>query len=286
MVRTPLELVRLTAAFLEERGVPNPRLDAEVLLAHVLGVERIQLYLQFDRPLTEEEIGAYREVVRRRGRREPVGYIRGFREFWSLPFAVDRRVLVPRPETEILVGACLERMGAAGVLADLGIGSGAIALSLLVERPEWRGVGVDRSEPALEVAALNARGLGVEDRLVLCSGDLCCPLDGDRFDLMVSNPPYVPSAEIPGLEPEVSDNEPREALDGGPDGLSVIRRIVRESKGRLKPGGLLAFEFGVGQEKAVREALGIRGGLRDIQIVNDYAGRPRVALAVEAEDLS
>ncbi len=277
--RTPLELVRLAAGYLAEKGVSSPRLDAEVLLAHVLGVPRIRLYTEFDKPLEPAEVAAYREAVRRRARREPVAYITGEREFWSLRLRVDPRVLIPRPETEVLVETCLARMGAEGVLLDLGTGSGAVALALLSERPGWRAVGVDVSAGALEVARGNARSLGLAERLDLRAGDLYGPVAGERFDLIVSNPPYVPSAELDRLEPEVSRYEPRGALDGGPDGLAVLRRIAGRARHHLEPGGFLAVEIGAGQGPAVRQLLE-GAGLAGVRVVPDHAGRDRVAVGL------
>ncbi|MEW6486313.1 MAG: peptide chain release factor N(5)-glutamine methyltransferase [Thermodesulfobacteriota bacterium] len=281
MEHAPLELVRRSAAYLAGKGVSNPRLDAEVLLAHVLGVPRIQLYLQFDKPLAAAEVDAYREAVRRRARREPVAHITGSREFWSLSFAVDARVLVPRPETEVLVEAALARMGGAGRLADLGTGSGAVAVALLVEHPGWTGVAVDVSTGALEVAAVNAARHGVGDRLDLRRGDLFAPLAGseESFDAVVANPPYIPTGELGGLEPEVSRFDPRLALDGGPDGLDVIRRIAAGARAFLAPGGFAAVEFGAGQEGAVGRIFRDAGGYEDMTLVPDLAGRPRVAVA-------
>ncbi|GAB4255404.1 MAG: peptide chain release factor N(5)-glutamine methyltransferase [Deferrisomatales bacterium] len=279
MTHTPLTLVRLASDYLRQKGVATPRLDAEVLLARVLGVPRIQLYVQFDKPLAAAEVAAYRDAIARRGRREPVAYITGVREFWSLDLAVDRRVLVPRPETEVLVQACLDRMGRNGRLADLGTGSGAVALALLSERPGWEGVGVDASAEALAVAAANAGRCGLADRLTLRCGDLLGPLAGERYDLIVSNPPYVPEGEIDSLEPEVSRYEPRSALAGGPDGLAVIRRIAAEAPGALADGGWVAVEFGAGQEQAVGAIFAETGRYGSAETLADYAGRPRVLAA-------
>ncbi len=281
MGHAPLELVRVTAQYLGQKGVESPRLDAELLLAHVLGVPRIQLYLQFDRPLDAGEVDAYREAVRRRARREPLAHITGAREFWSLEFQVDARVLVPRPETEVLVEAALGRMGPAGRLADLGAGSGAVGVALLSERPGWQGVGVDLSPGALEVAGANALRHGVDQRLELRQGDLFGPLAGEVFDAVVANPPYIPSGDLGALEPEVADFDPRLALDGGPDGLDVIRRIAEESPAHLAPGGFVALEFGAGQEEAVARILREAGGYREVAVIRDYSGRPRVAIAWE-----
>lgn len=278
---TPLELIRLAAQYLDERGVETPRLDAEILLAHVLGMPRIQLYVQFERPLVRDEVDRYRSLVRRRGRREPVAHLLGTREFWSLELTVDGRVLVPRPETELLVEICLERMGPAGRLADLGTGSGAIALALLSERPGWAAVGVDRVAEALEVAAGNADRLRLARRITWLVGDLFGPLAGECFEVIVSNPPYIPTEEIDRLQPEVAHYDPRSSLDGGPDGLDVIRRIAAAAEEFMVPGGLLAVEFGAGQQEAVRE-LFESAGYRGVEIRKDYAGIPRVLLAESA----
>jgi len=277
--RSPLELVRLTAEYLKDKGVGSARLDAEVLLAHVLGVPRIQLYLQFDRPLAEVEVAAYREAVRRRARREPVAHITGVREFWSLVFAVDGRVLVPRPETEVLVEAVRSRMGAGGRLLDVGTGSGALAIALLTECPAWRAVATDISREALVVARENGARHGVDERLELRLGDLFEPVAGEYFDLIVANLPYIPAGEIDALEPEVAAFDPRLALDGGTDGLAVIRRLVSAAPESLAPGGLLALEFGAGQEEAVSRLLEETRRYEDVELVADYAGHPRVAVA-------
>lgn len=279
MARTPLELVRLAAEFLGQRGVPSPRLDAEVLLARILGVPRIRLYVDFDKPLAEAEVDAYREALRRRARREPTAHITGVREFWSLEFGVDRRVLVPRPDTEVLVEACLERMGDAGRLADLGVGSGAIALALLSERPGWTGVGVDASPEALAVAAVNAASLGLAPRLDLRHGEWCGPLAGERFDLLVSNPPYIPTAELATLEPEVARFDPRLALDGGPDGLACLRAVIAVAPTHLAPGGWLALEFGAGQQDAVAALIEATGSFETPHLRSDYGGHVRAACA-------
>lgn len=279
VARTPLELVRLAAEHLGQRGVETPRLDAELLLAQVLGVSRIQLYLQFDRPLKTAEVDAYRDSVRRRALREPVAYITGEREFWSLQLAVDPRVLIPRPETETLVESCLEHMGDAGRLVDLGTGSGALALAFLVERPGWTAVGLDCSLGALAVARENALRLGLSDRLELQCGDLFGPVCGEVFSLVVSNPPYIPTAQIDELEPEVARHEPRAALDGGADGLDTIRRIALEAPEFLQGRGLVALEFGVGQEKDVASIFQKTDAYGDLVLVNDYTKRPRAVLA-------
>jgi release factor glutamine methyltransferase len=283
----PLELARLAAEHLSSKGVEDGRLEAELLLAHVLGLRRLDLYLQFERPLDEAEVAAYREVIRRRARREPLQYITGEAAFRELVLAVDRRVLIPRPETEVLVGQVLEhaRTGAEGLLAlDIGTGSGAIALSLLREGPFARVVATDVSPGALEVAAANAATLGLEERLELRLGALWEPIgDGERFDVIVANPPYVRDADRSTLSPEVRDHEPEQALFAGQDGLDVLRQIVAGAGKRLRAGGLLALEVGVDQGAPVAE-LASAAGLAEPRVVADLAGRDRIVLAYRARD--
>jgi release factor glutamine methyltransferase len=288
----PLDLARLAAEHLATKGVPDPRLDAELLLAEVLGVRRLDLYLQFERPLTEEVVAAYREAIRRRSRREPLQYITGRAAFRELVLSVDPRVLIPRPETEALVGEVLAWAssgagGGGGALLsalDLGTGSGAIALSLLREGAFGRVVATDISAPALEVAASNAAALGLTDRLELRQGSLWEPIgDEERFDVIVANPPYVMDSERVDLMPEVRDHEPAVALFAGPDGLALVRQIVAGSERRLRPGGLLALEVGAGQAGTV-VGLMVDGGLPAPRVARDLAGRERIVLALRTED--
>jgi release factor glutamine methyltransferase len=257
----------------------SARLDAEVLLAHALAIERIRLYMDHDKPLAAPELTRVRDSVRRRLAGEPVAYITGAREFWSLPFTVSRAVLVPRPETEILVELALELIRRrqwgppSPIIVDVGTGSGAIAVACGRELPGATIVGVDRDAAALEVARQNAASLGVE--LALLEGDLLAPLAPDlRPDLVVSNPPYVASGDLSRLAPEVRDWEPRQALDGGVDGLEVIRRLVPQAIARLAPGGWLALEVGEGQASAVRALLEAQG-LVDPVVRRDLAGVER-----------
>ncbi|HUG41972.1 MAG TPA: peptide chain release factor N(5)-glutamine methyltransferase [Longimicrobiales bacterium] len=277
----PLDLTRLAAEHLAARGVEDPRLDAELLLAHVLGVRRLDLYLQFERPLTPGEVAAYRETVRRRARREPLQYITGTAGFRALDLVVDARVLIPRPETEVLVGAVLEWAAGRSALhaLDLGTGSGAIALSLLAEGPFERVVATDLSPDALEVARLNGERAGVVGRLELREGSLWAPVgEGERFDVIVSNPPYVAESDAATLAPEVAGHEPAGALYGGADGYAVLRGLVEGAAGRLEGGGLLAVEVGLGQAATVAGWLeGAPFG--SPRIVKDLTGRERVVLA-------
>ena len=277
----PLELTRLAAEHLASKGIDDPRLDAELLLAHVLGLRRLDLYLQFERPITPDELTAYREAIRRRGRREPLQYITGEAAFRELDLLVDDRVLIPRPETEILVGAVLDRVrGRSGLTAlDIGTGSGAIALSLLREGPFDRVVATDVSGDALAVARTNAERTTLADRLELREGPLWDPVgDGERFDVIVSNPPYVAEGEREGLQPEVGGHEPATALFAGPDGLEVLRGIVEGAETRLVGGGLLAVELGPGQAATVAAWL-VRPPFGAPEIVQDLSGRERVVLA-------
>lgn len=280
----PLELTRLAAEHLASRGIDDARLEAELLLAHVLGLKRLDLYLQFERPLEPAEVDDYREATRRRATREPLQYITGEVEFRELVLAVDPRVLIPRPETEVLVGEVLrwaaERGLTEGAALDLGTGSGAIALSLVGEGPFARVVATDASAAALEVAAANAERAGAGGALELRHGSLFDPIGGgEEFDLIVTNPPYVADPERATLAPEVRDHEPGEALFAGPDGLAVIREIAAGAPPHLAPGGLLALEVGLGQAEAVAALLRERG-FGEPRIARDLSGRERMVLAV------
>jgi len=284
VTRTPLVLARKAAEVLEARGIEQPRLEAELLLAKVLGVSRLEIYLQHDRPLTESEIEAYRQAVRRRMRREPLQYITGEAPFRDLTLRVDRRVLVPRPETEVVVGAVLEwaagtRDGKCEAL-DIGTGSGAIALSLAAEGTFARIVATDVSGDAIDVARENARRLGLDTAVEFRRGSLWEPINpGERFDVIVSNPPYVAAPDRDGLAPEVREWEPPVALFAGDDGLDVIRELIAGAAERLRPGGLLAIEVGDGQASAVVAAMDATSHYARTWVVPDLAGRARVVLA-------
>lgn len=288
MAHTPIELVRLVSDHMSERGIENARLEAELLLASVLGVKRLDLYLQHDRPLTEEEKGAYRHVLRRRLRREPLQYITGVAHFRELELRVDPRVLIPRPETEVLVGEVLEwaRERAEGPdveslsAVDIGTGSGAIALSLLHEGPFERVVATDLSTDALALAAENADEAGLDDQVEFREGELWAALRPDeRFDVVVSNPPYIAESERPMLAPEIRDWEPGSALFASNDGLGILRALVEGAPDRLRPGGLLALEIGEDQADRVTERIVDTGRYDESRVVEDLAGRERVVLA-------
>ncbi|MCC6217099.1 MAG: peptide chain release factor N(5)-glutamine methyltransferase [Polyangiaceae bacterium] len=262
-----------------ERGLPSPRLEAELLLAHVLGVDRIRLILDAERPLAAAELGRMRALIQRRRAREPVAYLLGRREFWGLDFEVDGRVLVPRPDTEALVEEALERTrdrSLHGRLLDLCTGSGCVAIAFAHERPTWAITGADASADALEVARRNALRLGAVWGVRWLRGDLWEALGaGERFELVTANPPYVPSAEVDQLEPDVRAWEPRLALDGGSDGLVLVRRIAAGARERLTPGGTLALELH--HDQAERAEGLLRGaGFVEVRRRRDFAGHERV----------
>ncbi|MBN1516305.1 peptide chain release factor N(5)-glutamine methyltransferase [Candidatus Sumerlaeota bacterium] len=277
------EALRKSAEFLARKEVDSPRLDAELLLAHALDVDRLRLYLDFDKPLTAEEEGRYRELITRRGKHEPVAQLCGRREFMGLEFCVTPAVLTPRPETEHLVEKALEILRDAPVNAgetleifDVGAGSGAIAIALvrLAERPV-RVTASDISAAALEVARANAERLNVSTAVEWIEADLF----GERmgpFDLIVSNPPYIRAQDRESLDADVRDYEPPEALFAGRDGLNVIRRLLAESPQRMKPGAALLIEIGQGQADAVRTLVEENTSLEFIEFIPDLQSIPRV----------
>jgi release factor glutamine methyltransferase len=282
---TVLRIIRWSGSWLGERGVETGRLDAEHLLAHALETTRLQLYLQYDRPLDADELAAFRPLLRRRGTREPLQYIVGRAAFRHLELAVDSRVLIPRPETEELVQIVLDWAGEREGLAalDVGTGSGCIAFSLLAEGPFERVVATDVSASALEVARLNADALEVGSGWECREGAGFAPvLDGERFDVVVSNPPYVAAPDSAGLQPEVRDWEPAEALFAGDDGLSVLDGLVTSSAGVLRPEGLIALEVGLGQAEMVRRRIEGQGGFERARVHRDLTGRPRFVTAHRA----
>lgn len=273
---TILEVLDWTAGRFEREGVESPRVDAEVLLVHTLKLERIRLYMDFDKPLAVEELATYRALVKRRLTGEPVAYITGQREFWSQTLEVGPAVLVPRPETELLVELALKRCGEerAPVLADVGTGSGAIAVALASELPGATVYALDCSAEALEVARRNAERHGVE--VTLLQGDLLEPLaDAGPLDLVVSNPPYVTTAEMEDLPRHVREFEPRGALHAGADGLDIYRRLVPAALDALAPGGHLLLEIGCTQGEAVSGLLE-EAGFQEVAVHQDLAGLDRV----------
>ena len=280
---TVLEVIQKSAEFLEKRGVDSPRLQAELLLAHVLKLPRMKLYLNFDRTLTDSEADAARELVQRRGRREPLQHIVGSTSFCGFEIAVSRQVLVPRPETELLAEMGWEFLSKinpqpASAL-DFGTGSGCIAITLAAKCPSARIVALDVSPEALAQAERNARQSGVTERIEFRHGDGLAALPPeDHFDLIISNPPYIPSGEIALLEPEVREFDPHGALDGGADGLDFYRRLAREAAEFLKPDGKLMLEFGDGQADALKRIFDEQMWIVE-SVRADYSQRQRILIA-------
>lgn len=286
-VWTIIKILDWTKQYFADRGVENPRLDAEVLLCAVLQCERIKLYMDFERPLTGAELSQYKNYVARRGQHEPLAYILGEKEFMRNSFKVTPATLVPRPETELLVESLIK--AARGLKADgdvkildIGTGSGAIIVSLLDYLPNAKGVGVDISVDALIVAEENSRRIGVRERAGFMQSDLFSRIPADKkFDIIVSNPPYIPAADIAGLAKDVQ-KEPLGALDGGADGLDFYRRIISEAMDHMTDEGILAFEVGINQAQVVAE-LCRKAGFKATAIRKDYADIERMVFAVKEE---
>ena len=277
-VWTVLSLLQWTTGYFEQQGIDTARLDAECLLAHALGVDCLRLYVDFDKPVTPEERGRYRELVQRRAsERIPVSQLLGTKEFWSLELRVTSDVLTPRPDTETLVQAAIDRFPdkeAPLRVLDLGTGSGAVALAIAVERPQSVITATDSSQEALKIAQENAERLGKADRIRFIEGDWLVPVRGEEFDLVVSNPPYVAESERAGLPPELA-HEPEQALFSGPDGLDALRILVRGIPEVLAPAGAFAFEMAPGQVAKVAEGCR-KTGFEDVSIHRDLAGLSRV----------
>ncbi len=278
---TTLGVLDWTTKRFTDAGISSARLEAQVLLAHVLKCSRTQLYVNFDKPLGEAELGSYRELIRRRLAGESVAYLVGEHEFWGLPFYVDENVLVPRPDTETLIEVARtlrpDRKAACRVL-DLCTGSGAIAVALAKELPAARIVATDVSPAAVAIAKRNAERNGFADRVEVREGNLWEPVAGETFDLIVSNPPYIASAVISTLAAEVK-REPVLALDGGADGLVFYDRICAAARIHLEPGGVLVVEHGYDQAETVRERFEA-AGLTTVTLVHDLGKNPRVTWGI------
>lgn len=307
-------ILKWTEQYFKDKGIESPRLDAEVLLAHVLEKQRIYLYVHFDEPLQPAELAAYREMIKQRVLRVPAAQILGEKEFMGLTFKVTADTLVPRPDTEILVQAAVERLKAmkgeaktpedevladgeeassaanrdeAAVdvsqealrIADIGTGSGAICLSVLRYLADTAADTVDISPEARAVAEENAASLGLADRVTFHTGDLLQPLRGMTFAAILSNPPYIPEADIATLAPEVRLKEPHTALSGGRDGLDFYRRLAKDAPAMLVPGGFMAFEVGIHQAEPVAALAKANPLIARTEILPDYAGIDRVVVA-------
>jgi release factor glutamine methyltransferase len=281
-VWTNKALLTWTTQFLASKGIESPRAEAQILLAHVLKCNKVDLLVRYDEQPSEAERGRFRELIQRRVAGWPVAYLVGTRDFYLLSFDVSPAVLVPRPETETLV---LEALGtlkplAAPAVLDLGTGSGCIAVSIAYQKKDARVTAVDVSPDALAVARRNAAKHGVADRIEFLQGDLFAPVPpGRTFDLVVSNPPYIAPGEFPSLAPDVRDHEPRIALEGGPDGLAFYRRIAAGVGPFLKPGGRLLMEIGYTQDEFVRAILAAEAALEVGPTLRDMGGHPRVVAA-------
>jgi len=273
---TVLKILKWTTDYFAGKNIDSARLEAELLLAATLDLDRVGLYVNFERPLDASELASYRQQVQRRAQREPVQYILGETEFWSLTLHVGPAVLIPRADTEVLVEEALTRLEGPARVLDVGTGSGAIAVALAHEKTETTVTALDCSEAALEIARANAERNGVADRLTCVTGDLA-DLPLGPFEMVVSNPPYIPSADCEELMPEVRDHEPRLALDGGVDGLTAYRQLAAQAGKILVPGGWLLVEVGIDQAADVG-ALFEAAGLTDIKYRDDYSGIPRVVM--------
>lgn len=287
---TITSLLRWSTDYFERQGIDSPRTTAELLLAHALQISRLDVYLRFDQPLLTSELATFKQLLLRRIKREPTAYIIGYKAFWSLELEVTPAVLIPRPDTECLVEQALARLPAANTpparqVLELGTGSGAIILALARERPGHGYVASDRSPQALEVARRNAIRHHLHPHVTFFAGDWFAPLRVQpRFDLIVSNPPYVAHATLPTLQPEITFFEPLLALDGDQDGLAAIRHIIQQAPDFLAPDGWLLLEIGYDQKPAAATLARERRAYADIQCHRDYGGVERVLALRRSEE--
>jgi release factor glutamine methyltransferase len=280
---TVLEAIQKSTEFLAKKGVESPRLQAELLLAHLLKMPRMKLYLSFERALAPAETDALRELVKRRGRREPLQHITGSVSFCGLEIAVNRQALVPRPETELLAELGWQFLSTLNpqpsTALDFGTGTGCIAIALAVKCPNAKITATDVSAEALALAGENVARHNVAGQIQFFRGDGFAAFSTDEtFDLIISNPPYIPTGEIATLQPEVRDFDPRAALDGGADGLDFYRRLGREAKSFLKPDGRIMLEFGDGQDGAIRKIFEAEKWIVEA-VKEDYSHRARILIA-------
>jgi len=284
MTWTISTLLDWTTIYFTNHKIEEPHLEAEILLAHALKIKRIELYMQHERVLKEEELAVFKQLILRRIKREPTAYIIGYKPFMSLDLNVTKDVLIPRPETEKLVEESISLIKLNGKdsvhVADIGTGSGAIGVSIAKYCKSAKVYATDISKAAIEVAESNAEKHGVKDRISFYLGDLFSPIPGDiKFDLILSNPPYIKTSEIKDLQPEISKYEPAGALDGGPDGLDYYRKIISQAPGHLADSGYLLLEAGYGQADNIIEMIKNTGSFRETKKIKDLSGIDRVILA-------
>jgi len=280
------KLLNWVAEYLGRKGVDSPRLSAELLLSHVLAKKRIELYTQFDRTVAEDQLARLRDMVKRAGQHEPIAYLVGKTEFYSLELNVSPHCMIPRPETELLVERAIEFLQVRSgpqIVCDLCTGSGCIAIAIVKNCPAARIMATDISDDALKVAAQNVQKHQLDERAELLCGDLFEPvtprLAGDKFDLIVCNPPYVSAAEYEALARNVRDYEPKLALFAGTDGLDICRRVIQEASAFLKPAGALMLEIGFSQGRVIKELLEQAGTFAEIRIEKDFQNHNRIAIA-------
>ena len=281
MLWTIASVLKWTTDFFQRKNLDSPKLDAEILLAHVLGKNRVYLYSHFDEPLEKSELASYHESIDRRANGEPVAYIVGQKEFFTIPFRVESGVLIPRPETEELVAIVTSRLKdrESIEILDLCTGSGCIALSILKFLPNSKATAIDLSDQAIKIANENSERLDLQDRIEILKGNLFEPIDPDKkFDAIISNPPYIPQKDLENLPIDVKNFEPMLALDGGIDGLDFYRKIASESRKFLTEDGFVAVEIGIDQSKNVEEIFR-RDGFNHIEIRKDLSGLDRVVIA-------
>jgi release factor glutamine methyltransferase len=288
---TVRRLLEWTTGFFTRKDVDAPRLSAELLLAHVLNVPRIKLYTDYERPLADRELTVYRGLVKRAGEQEPIAYLTGRGFFFNLEFEVGPGVLIPRPDTETLVENVLQTARATPGMEsprvlDLCTGSGCIACAIAHRIKSANVIAIDLSEPAVMIARRNVQRLGLADRVEVLQGDLYEPLknavDAQPFNLIVANPPYIPTSQVDSLDRNVRDYEPKLALDGGLDGLFVHRRILEQAAYRLAPGGRIYLEIAHDQGEEARAMVESHAGLENVRLLRDYGGKDRVVTAVRS----
>jgi release factor glutamine methyltransferase len=282
---TVLKVLKWTQDYLGKKSIPNPRLESELLLSHILGCDRVGLYLNYDMTLSPGELEGFRGVIKRRMAGEPLPYITGYQEFWSIRFKVGSPVLIPRPETEVLVEEAFRLIDQEGWheprIVEVGTGCGAIAISIAKSIPSARIIATEISWKALVLARDNALAQDVVSRISLVQGNMLSFVKSGSgfFDLIISNPPYIKRGDIDSLQPEIRDFEPREALDGGIDGLDFHRRLLDEAASCLRTGGWLILEIGADQDGDTTQLTKQIGGFRQTRIIPDYSGRSRALVA-------